>query len=161
MNSAIERLLSLRVADVMAKDVFHVSANETMEQAAVKMVDRDISGAPVVNELQQCVGVLSATDFLRFRVHGGNGHSAGDGHVLQHGSPEAPFQIDRGASDHVHQHMSAAVQTISADATLMQAGREMCVEHVHRLPVLDATGAVVGLISSLDIVAAMVNAVEE
>ncbi len=161
MNSAIERLLSLRVADVMAKNVLHVSENDTMEQAAVKMVGRDVSGAPVVNEMQQCVGVLSATDFLRFQVCGEAVAASGDHHVLEHRSPESPFQINERSVDHVGRHMSAAVQAIAADESLLKAAREMCAAHVHRLPVLDSTGAVIGLISSLDIVAAVVHAVEE
>ena len=44
---------------------------------------------------------------------------------------------------------------------MIDAAREMCAQHVHRLPVVDAGGKVVGLVSSLDLVAAMVGALEE
>jgi len=34
-------------------------------------------------------------------------------------------------------------------------------QHVHRLPVIDHAGTLVGLISSLDVLAALVGAIEE
>ena len=63
--------------------------------------------------------------------------------------------------DDVRSNMTAAVQSISADDWLTTAARRMCAAHVHRLPVIDAKGHVVGMVSSLDIVAAMVGAIEE
>jgi len=37
----------------------------------------------------------------------------------------------------------------------------MCDLHVHRLLVLDETGRLLGVVSSLDIAAAVINAIEE
>lgn len=51
MNSAIERLLCLRVSDVMTRDVISVTAGRTMPVAAATLVDSRISGAPVKNEV--------------------------------------------------------------------------------------------------------------
>ena len=65
------------------------------------------------------------------------------------------------AGDDVASRMSRSVQSIAADATVIEAARAMCAEHVHHLPVLDEDRCVLGLVSSLDIVAAMVHAVEE
>ncbi len=72
-----------------------------------------------------------------------------------------PLHIDEVADDLVSLHMTAAVQTVHRDASLVEAGRIMCAEHVHRLPVVEESGQVVGLVSSLDIVAALVKAIEE
>ena len=65
MNSAIERLLTLRVADVMSKPVVTVSSYETMGHAARVLMKQSISGVPVVDEQQSCAGVLSALDFVK------------------------------------------------------------------------------------------------
>ena len=64
MNSAIERLLSLRVCDVMSSTVVEVSVNASLAEAAALLVDNNVSGAPVVDESGRCVGVLSSTDFV-------------------------------------------------------------------------------------------------
>ena len=42
-----------------------------------------------------------------------------------------------------------------------EAARCMCKEHVHRLIVIDSSGAPVGVLTSLDLVSAWVGAVEE
>jgi CBS domain-containing protein len=57
--------------------------------------------------------------------------------------------------------MSPAVQEIAPDASLLSAARVMCAMHIHRLPVLGAGGAPVGILTSLDIVSALANAMEE
>jgi CBS-domain-containing membrane protein len=164
MNSTIERLLSLRVGDVMTRDVVTVSANETLDEAAVRLNRHDVSGAPVVDEMSQCVGILSASDFLRSRAQNAvatdAAHDGGE-HTLAHESDDQPYHIEDVSANLVRQHMTPAVQAIQEEATLIQAARAMCAEHVHRLPVLDEHGRVAGVISSLDVMSAFVKAVEE
>jgi CBS domain-containing membrane protein len=139
MNSAIERLLTLRVRDVMNRRVVQVASQQTMTEAAGTFLEHAISGAPVVDQANRCVGVLSATDFVKRHV----GRS-----------------MDR-SQEQVVQHMSSKVQSIAADEPLMAAARLMCKEHIHRLPVLDSDRRLQGMVTSLDIVAALVNAIEE
>jgi CBS domain-containing protein len=144
MDSAIERLLSLRVADFMRRNVLAVSADATMGEAAESFLRHKVSGAPVIDEVGHCTGVLSAADFVRREAQG----------------PPRPM----GNGDFVElvrAYMSPSVHSIAAQATLIDAARAMCGKHVHRLPVLDARGKVVGVISSLDLVAAMVHSIEE
>ena len=141
MNSAIERLLSLRVADAMRRQVTTMPADLTMTEAAKGLLYNKVSGVPVVDGRDHCVGVLSAVDFVRREVE----------------SPAA----ERNEGDKVLTYMSSTVHSIESDATLIDAARGMCRHHVHRLPVLDRAGQVVGLISSLDLVASMVHAIEE
>jgi predicted transcriptional regulator len=57
--------------------------------------------------------------------------------------------------------MSALVQTVGPDRPLTEAARLMCHNHIHRLLVLDAQGRPTGVVTALDIVAALINAVEE
>jgi CBS-domain-containing membrane protein len=163
MNSAIERLLKLRVADVMARNVVQVPAHETMDKTAELLNQHDITGAPVVDELGRCVGVISGSDFVvRERARNGAGRPAvGHEQVLVQDAPGRPYHIEDIASDLVSQHMSAEVQEVAAEATLMDAARLMCGEHIHRVVVLDRDRRPVGLVSSLDVVAAVLHAIEE
>jgi CBS domain-containing protein len=165
MNSILERLLSLRVADVMTHQrVVEISPNQTLDEAAEMMAREHVSGAPVVDEQGHCVGILSAFDFVLKRhlehVEAGD-LLAGVEHCMTCESGESPFSIDTISGEKVRAHMSGAVQSIAPQATLINAARAMCGAHVHRLPVLDSEGRVLGIVSSLDIVAALVNAVEE
>lgn len=160
MNSAIERLLTLRVEDVMTRQVFSVSRHDSMASAARSLLEHSVSGAPVVDERQACVGVLSAIDFVK--QHGCTCHEADDTkHTLDRDDVESSWQIDRCRNDLVCHHMSSGVQSIAADKPLLAAARVMCAEHIHRMPVLDDRGRPVGMITALDVVAALTNVVEE
>lgn len=155
MNSAIERLLSLRVKDIMRNDVLTVDETDSIRSAAVKLFQGEVTGAPVVDTAGRCVGVISGSDFI--------GKSA-DAHatqvVVQHG-PEAPYEVEFLNDDMVRSHMCSDVCAISPESSIMQAARRMCEYHVHRLVVLDREERPIGVVSTLDIVAAMVAAVEE
>lgn len=54
------------VRDIMVKDVIHVSPEATVRELAQILSDAQISGVPVVDSKQQLVGVVSATDVVRF-----------------------------------------------------------------------------------------------
>ena len=164
MNSAIERLLTLRVSDVMNSPVTTVNASSSMAEAARVLAESEITGAPVVDQSGRCVGMLSATDFAMraFRLaEGGEAFSLGWEHTLRKEQDDAPYQIEAIAEDRVNEHMSPAVQTINETASLVNAARVLCREHIHRLIIIDQDERPLGVVSSLDLVAAMVAAIEE
>jgi CBS-domain-containing membrane protein len=140
MNLAVDRLQSLRVADVMSRAIVPIAADLSLVKAAQLLREHQFSAAPVVDAEEVCVGVLSATDFLK--------------HMAQ--SPTI-------ATDNVFakDYMTTAIQSIAPEASILLAARIMCVEHLHRLFVLDWRGKPVGVISSMDIVAALTNAIDE
>jgi len=164
MNSAIERLLHLRVADVMSGEVVSVETNQTLDEAADVLVRHTISGAPVADEYGKFVGILTASDYVRHHAnrHGEDQQAKVD--QSDHAGPEVVSAGDtshRYPCDRVGNNMSTALQTVAKDEPLMKACREMCALHVHRLPVVDEHGHVEGVVTSLDVVAALVTAIEE
>jgi predicted transcriptional regulator len=159
MNSAIERLLTLRVCDVMSRNVVSIAATKNMSEAAGVLTQHFISGAPVIGQQGQCVGMLSAIDFVRC-VAGTDGPTFGHDREPD-GSWDRKHCCPAPATDTVASHMSALVQTVQTDQSLTDAARLMCQNHIHRLVALDDQGRPVGVITSLDIVAALINAVEE
>jgi magnesium transporter len=74
---------------------------------------------------------------------------------------DRPLCVEDLPHDMVSRFMSSGVQTIAAEAGLLEAARIMCATHVHRLPVMDEQHRPCGVVTSLDIVAALVNTVEE
>ena len=64
MNSAVERLLGLRVKDVMRREVMTIDMSETIKSAAHKLFVAEVTGAPVVDGGGRCVGVISGSDFV-------------------------------------------------------------------------------------------------
>ena len=67
-------LLELTAEDVMARDVVTVPQTASLQEAAAALRKANVSGAAVVDEQGRCVGVISASDFLRWAagdVHDG------------------------------------------------------------------------------------------
>ena len=162
MNRALERLVTLRVRHVMNHEIVQVRASDTMAQAAVLLAEHDISGVPVADEQGRCVGMLSAADFVsRESDHETTSQpSVGEPYTWVRGK-DGSLCLESCPDGTVNAHMSPSVQTVSANASMLDAGRMMCAQHIHRLPVLDEDGRAVGMVSSLDLVAAMVGISEE
>jgi len=159
MSNAIERLMALRVSDAMQRNVVRLPSHSTMAEAAGTLLQHEISGAPVVDELDRCVGVLSAIDFVK-REYDLAGSSP---HLLRpcQGEPSALSNVGVFNTEGIVRYMTPTIQSVAADALLIQAAGIMSAAHLHRLPVLDSRGRPVGMITSLDIVAALVHAIEE
>jgi len=163
MEHLYDRLQQLKVADCMNTSVVFISANDTMHEAAQVLRKGDISGAPVVDEHGRCVGMLSAADFVRREADEGNGMPP-SAYALSERAEDArpiPLEVGEIGEDRVSKYMSATVQSVRAEMPLIKAAEMMCVQHIHRLPVLDETGRPLGMITSLDLTAALVHAMHE
>jgi CBS domain-containing protein len=64
MSPAENQLLT--AGDMMSRDVVTVSADLSLREAALQLARREIHGAPVVDAVGRCVGVLSVTDLARW-----------------------------------------------------------------------------------------------
>jgi len=154
MRPASDRLLQLQVADVMNRAVISVRTSDSLTDAARILIENGISGAPVLDEIGQCVGVISVSDFVERE------HQFGLARFFNHPHPQPKPEF--GAVQHlVGDYMSSPCQAVSADMPLVEAALLMCARHIHRLPVLDDAGQLVGIVTSLDMTAAMVNVVAD
>ena len=61
-------LSELKVKDIMRKNLVTISPEETVEKAAVKMLEHRISGLPVVNEKGNLVGIITQGDIFKVLV---------------------------------------------------------------------------------------------
>lgn len=160
MNSAIERIISLRVADVMSKRVVTIPQSATMSEAARLMAEHNVRGLPVVDSSARCIGMLTTTDFARRGRGVDDPAPREDEFELVEGFLD-PVHIERVGDESVERHMTPRIESIGAGETILNAARYLCAKHIHRLVVLDEAQRPKGVLSSLDIVAAMVSAIEE
>jgi len=61
-------LSELKIKDIMSMNVFTISPEETVEKAAVKMLEHHISGLPVVNDKGKVVGLITQWDIFKVLV---------------------------------------------------------------------------------------------
>ena len=159
MEVASKPLSSLRVADIMHGEVVSVSAHAELAHATTLMMENEIGCLPVIDEHGRCVGVLTARDFVaRFSERDGSRRPlAGVGITLTNNGPNGSLLLEETPQDYVSPRMSKAVQTIPDDAPVLLAARYMCAAHLHHLVILDCTSRPVGIISSTDILNAVVS----
>jgi CBS domain-containing membrane protein len=138
----------------MTPHVVLANAHESMDSLATKLLDCRISAAPVIDESGRLVGIISANDFLRRDVES-------EDHPLQYSEKGGAWEIQRNCPDTARSHMTGTIQTVSPTASLAEAAKIMTTLHIHHLPVLDDHDHVAGMLSAIDIVAAVLNVIEE
>lgn len=159
MIATNDRLHTLTVAGAMSRNLVTISCNSTLSEAADVLCEHKITGAPVVDECGHCVGVISSTDFVHSKAEELDGPRSR--HVLSPGAPFESLCIEEIRHDLVRRHMTPGVRTVGEDVPLVVAARTMYHEHVHRLIVVDAEQRPCGILTSLDLVGALVGIVEE
>jgi CBS domain-containing protein len=153
--------MSLRdvpVHEVMTAEVVSFRPDENVSDAMKVLVDRGVDAGPVVDG-DQVVGMLSTGDLIveEARVHFPTVVNFLGVNVtwgVKHKEMDDAVAKALGAS--VGEVMTAEPLTIGADDCVEDAATVMHDHNVSRLPVVDADGALVGIISRGDIVKAIV-----
>lgn len=133
--------MRVRVRDVMTDRVVTTTPDTPLKQAAVELTRHRISGLPVVDE-GRLVGIITESDFVDRLADEGDSLLA-----LLLG------RSGREITGRVKEVMTADPHTISPDAPVEAAARKMVERRVKRLPVVDGSGRLVGVISRADLVA--------
>lgn len=162
------------VKDVMVKDVITLKPEDTVREASKKFAENNISGAPVVNNKKNVVGILSEADILKMlEVHYTRGG------VVFLPTPfdliEIPFmeavreaEVYKGAKDMlkdigstlVSDAMKKRVITVKPDKSVEDAAGLMVSKKVNRLPVVE-NNELVGIITRGDIIKALTQKEEK
>jgi CBS domain-containing protein len=152
-------LKSLPAHQVMSTDLLVLREDMPVEEALSTMEDYEISGAPVVDALGQCVGVFTRADVVKRDVSLKEGDTPRAGEYFA----SDPFEegVDYFAKedyddrvlgrDTVGQWMSTDVQSVSPETPLGEVCRKMADGRIHRVLVLEGRRPR-GIITSIDVV---------
>ncbi len=148
-QQAVIRLTSSAQAKhVMTKDVCAVSADTPLSGVARIMAARDVSGVPVIDEKKKVLGVISEIDFLKAMGSGGSRNFMAVVTECLKGGPcvamSAKAQLARDL-------MSKPAVTVSEDTTALEISELFLNKKINRVPVVNAKGALVGIVSRGDI----------
>jgi len=149
--------LTLTAADLMTRDVITIPQHLSLQGAAQMLERSQITGAPVVNEAGACVGVLSASDFVRWarREHE---HSVSCTTERGICSDWQMIEIEDVPADEACTCMTSDLVTVAPETPITELARRMLDAHIHRIIVVDAQDRPIGIISSTDILAAVAYA---
>ncbi len=146
----------LRVAEVMSSHVVTVNQAETLHDALLLMEENSLGALPVVDRHGHCLGMLTATDLVSLTRE--LEEDLEDLDRLSEPSRKWLMQViarERGEVQ-VRSVMSTLPHTVAPDASLVDAAREMLAHEVHRLPVVDGEKTVVGIVTTTDLLRALV-----
>ena len=158
--------LALVAKDLMNTDVATIPRDLGMQTAARWLAQMRVSGAPVVDEQGRCVGVLSSNDFVaccaanRSRC-GKHRAEANCGSCIFPDCVSSEWQmvnVTESVEGLVRDHMTPDPLTAKPETTIAQLARTMMDAHVHRLIIVDDQRHPVGIVSTIDIVAAVAQA---
>jgi len=138
----------VKIQDTMTTKLVTTTPDASLKDAARAMAENHISGLPVVDAEGLVIGVLSEADIIAKEVD-----DTPRGSVLQR-FLEGPPVDDRFYARTVGDAMSSPALTITGDRPVAQAASTMLAEGINRLPVVDAKGLLVGLVTRGDLVRA-------
>lgn len=122
---------TLRVRDIMSTDIQTLQASASVADAVRELGDRGISGAPVLDR-GRIVGVVSTTDLVSPR-----NWPADDGQPT------------------VDAVMTRVLFAVRPGDPVMTAVRLMVSEKIHRAVVVSEEGALVGMVTPMDVLRAL------
>ena len=148
----------IKARDLMTRDIKAARAVWSVNRLAEFLVESNISGAPVLSEDGQLIGVVSLTDIVRYMTmpEHKTSNSRTPAYYLEtlentYTSEEInAFRVDQLSSESVHDVMTPVIFDVSEETPMGQIADLMVRGHIHRVFVTrDQT--VVGIITALDL----------
>jgi CBS domain-containing protein len=116
------------VTDLMSTNIRTVTPETSITEAAETLVAEGIGSLIVADEANQPVGMFTTTDLAR---------------AVSAGNPPTETRVE--------EYMTEDFFTLNAQNGVRDAAAKMIGHGVHHLPVVDEDGAVLGMISTMDI----------
>lgn len=140
----LERLLC---ADIMARDLVTVEASATLKQARTLLHQHDIKALPVVDGHRRLVGILTRADLMRVGANAltpsGLSAAAQSTSIVE----ETPSLV--------RDIMTRQVRVASQERHLAELIPLFGSTGHHHIPIIDADGTLVGMVTQTDVVAAL------
>ena len=142
------------VAEIMSRSPVCASPSDTISELAQMMDENGISGLPVTDTQNRVLGVVSKTDIIHRCLEGPIGGRTGvalwerlrSGDLPGAGLPEDEL-------GHAEDFMTTDPVTAQAHEEIGVVARRLARDRVHRAVVVEDGNHVVGMVTSLDILA--------
>jgi CBS domain-containing protein len=145
----------MEAREVMTSPIVTISPGASLRQAIEMMLEKRVSGLPVVNEIGQLVGIISEGDLLHRSEIG----------TEKHRSKWLDFLLGpgRSASDYVQSHSRRVADVMTTDIVTVQEAtpledvvRLMEKRRIKRVPVV-RDGGVSGIVTRSDLLRALIK----
>jgi CBS domain-containing protein len=145
----------IALKDIISREVVYINPQDTLREALGVMIENRVSALPVVDARQHCVGVISVTDLLGLTKDLSDELNAlSEAGGLDHEALVEKLEHADLLTEQVQGWMSTEPVSVGIDSSIQHAAQLMLRNRVHRLVVLDDQQRVVGVVSTMDILAA-------
>ena len=146
------------VADLMTREPLTARPEMSLKEVIKILADRRISGLPVVDQHDLLIGIISETD-LMWRETGVTPPAyimVLDSVIYLENPSRYEQELHKALGQTVGEVMSRDPVSIAPEKSVQEAAKLLHDRNIHRLPVLDTAGKVIGILTRGDIVRAMV-----
>ncbi|OHE55686.1 MAG: hypothetical protein A2Z47_05025 [Thermodesulfovibrio sp. RBG_19FT_COMBO_42_12] len=147
----------LKAKDIMTRDVITVKPATTVEDFARILMKHGISGAPVVDDNENLMGIVTENDLIRknSRLHIPTVLRLFDAFITI-GTSKLEVEIKKMASSTVGEICTRNVITVGDETSMEDVATIMTEKNVHLLPVLKE-GKLAGIIGKKDLIKGVVG----
>lgn len=155
-----DRWALVTAGDLMKTKVVTVPYSAPLSEVEQILSESKISGAPVVDQTGQILGVISLKDLNERYAEDPDAkprHGRGFFHLSSLGTLDGDFdsfEVPAEAEETARDLMTAEIYRVPVGAGLKEIADVMCNHHVHRVLVEDK-GRLVGILSTLDVLEAL------
>lgn len=135
----------LCLKDIMTREVVTIHPGASLKEVWELLRKHHIRGAPVVDDAQRLVGVLTIADFLKVT----------DWHMCQSMRARIRLMFSRHPAHSAAQIMTAPVTVAGEDMHLTEAFRIFAESGINHLPVVSGHGKLVGILTRMDLLASV------
>lgn len=142
--------------DFMQSDVVTVSPDSTLREALSLMTENHVTGLPVMDRLDRCIGLITSSDILNY-----NDRESDEGRVAEiYDAEDQQWETVPLSAVHLEQFCDVSVEEVMTrdliwvdrNTPLKDVARRMIDEHVHRVLVMDVASRPYGILSAYDFV---------
>lgn len=134
------------VRDVMTTNVVSVTVDTPFKAIVDTLATCRVSAVPVVDAEYKVLGVVSESDLLAKVVAGGDPRVR-----VGAGRAEKAERPRKSHAETARELMRSPAVTVRPEASIVHAARLAAIEHVRRLPVVDAHGMLAGIVTRSDL----------
>ncbi len=146
----------LKARDIMNRDVVTVRPDTSVEELGRLFIEKDIPGAPVVDEDGTLYGIVTENDLIskEKRLHIPTIIRVADAFIPIESDARVEQEIRRMAATSVGEICTRDVITVDEDTPVADIATIMTEKKIHLLPVL-SDGRLVGIIGKKDVIRAI------
>ncbi|SKC50498.1 CBS domain-containing protein [Maledivibacter halophilus] len=143
----------MKARDIMNENVITVSAEDNVDYLVKILLDNKISGAPVVDEEQKVIGIVTEADLIypEKSIHLPAFIPVLDGIIFLESFKKLEKEIKKMTAYKVKDVMVKNVVTVGEDTDLQEIVNILLNKKINRVPVVNSNNKLVGIVTRSNI----------